>query len=198
MGPVGKITLVFNINPLLVVFVAGFVLNEIIAIKDILLTLVSFIGVWCLCSFQNSIGQEKYQHQTFGIILAFISAVFTSCSTLVVKKMNQKLHYLYAVFYAGFSGFIIVYPVILLFPSLIHFSQYSKSDCLILTLASITDTLGQIFFSLALKYEDAAKISPLLYLTIVFGFVSDILLFNYRFSFMEMVGTLLVFIPIVF
>ena len=112
--------------------------------------------------------------------------------------MNQKLHYLYAVFYAGFSGFIIVYPVILLFPSLIHFSQYSKSDCLILTLASITDTLGQIFFSLALKYEDAAKISPLLYLTIVFGFVSDILLFNYRFSFMERVGTLLVFIPIVF
>jgi len=110
--------------------------------------------------------------------------------------MNNQMHYLYSVFYSGFSGFIIVFPIILVDTSLIHVKSYDRGDIILLSLASITETLGQLFLSLSLKFEEASKVSPLLYLTILFGFLSDILLFRYKFSFLEILGTFIIVVPI--
>lgn len=55
------------------------------------------------------------------------------------------------------------------------------------------DAFGQVFYTLALRFEEASKISPFFYLMIVIGFLADVLLFNYQFTFIQILGSLLIF-----
>lgn len=50
-APVGKVTLLFNTNPLLVFLAAWLILKENIVLRDILLAFLSFFGVFLLLKF---------------------------------------------------------------------------------------------------------------------------------------------------
>jgi len=56
--------------------------------------------------------------------------------------MNSRMHYLHAVFWAGFSGVFFIVPTLIFKPSLLHFSKYTFKDFIFLTMSALGDTFG--------------------------------------------------------
>lgn len=101
------------------------------------------------------------------------------------------MNYLFAIFYSGFGGFVILI-FIPLFPSILHLTQYDTLDILFLLLTSSSDLLGVIFNTLAYKHAEVSKIAPILYLMIVICFLVDTLIMDYSFTPLELSGCLLI------
>lgn len=135
--------------------------------------------------------------ELLGISLGLSAALFGAIAYNIVRAMNQTLHYIYSPFYNSFSGIFVIAILYFGFPNLLQYTQYDLTDCLLLSLASWGDLFAQICMSLSYKFEEASWVAPIMYLMIVFSYLSDILLFNYRFTLIETIASSVIIISIV-
>ena len=110
----------------------------------------------------------------------------------IIRKMNMTLPVIYSPFYNAISGVFVV----IIFYWKLNLSQLGLSETLLLTLGCLGDLIGQLTMSMALKYGEASKITPFLYLMIVFGLVFDVLLMHYSFSGSEILGCAVILVSI--
>jgi len=91
---VSKCNLIFNLNPIVVILLAGAMLKEKVTKWDVICSIGAFLGVFIISDITGSTTEIK--EEIFGISLASISALFTGLQFILMRKLNEKetVHYL--------------------------------------------------------------------------------------------------------
>lgn len=72
--------------------------------------------------------------------------------------------------------------------SSITFETYDIFDVIVLSMVGLSSCMCIGPLSLAMKYEEASKLSPILYVENVFTLLADALLFDYKFISTDYLG----------
>jgi drug/metabolite transporter (DMT)-like permease len=102
-----------------------------------------------------------------GVILAIVSAFTLSCIFLVLKKLNKcKVHWAVSTIYVCWSGIpmSLILSIILIQLKMAHKNFEKESydlfmDIFYSVMSALVSILGQVLMNIALKYEDATKVS---------------------------------------
>ena len=88
--------------------------------------------------------------------------------------------------------------IIILFtrPEIYNFEYYRLSDLFFFSLSSIAHYISQNLASLAYKYEEASKVTPIAYTIGVFLALVDILIFGYEFNITDITGMVIVMVSL--
>ena len=70
-----KCNLIFNLNPIVVVLLAGYMLNETVTKWDMICSVGAFLGVFIISDVSGTSAEVK--DEILGIVFVTISAVFT-------------------------------------------------------------------------------------------------------------------------
>jgi drug/metabolite transporter (DMT)-like permease len=126
-----------------------------------------------------------------GVGIAMLGAFFSSAVAVLLKKLNdQKAHYSVAIAYAAYFGL----PFTLLLSLLSYLFGIEKTNKLehfktapalawqigFSLLSAFSGVLSQVLFNLALKYEEASKVSIIRSTDLFFIFILQVLLFHFK------------------
>ena len=119
---VGIATLLFNLNPLILIILAGLLLKEYVAKIDIVAVLGSLLGVYLISDLTGGLDQS-----TIGMLLAILSAMCAACTYIALRSLNtaSNLHYLVSPFWVSIYGIFLSLVIQLLFPQWIHATSYT-------------------------------------------------------------------------
>jgi drug/metabolite transporter (DMT)-like permease len=123
-----------------------------------------------------------------GIILCAFTTFLGTGVTLSIRLMNKHIHYLMNPSYFAFTLFLMSMVLLAFYPSIYNFSHYTVIDIVWFILSGLIHYTAQTVTSVAYKYEEASKISPLSYTIGIFLFISDIFVFGYKFSLTDIFG----------
>jgi drug/metabolite transporter (DMT)-like permease len=145
--------------PIMVILFAVIILKEKLSFVKIVSLIASFIGVVVVATKGNL---SSFQFDSpLGILLATSGAVVYGLFSVLGKKQNYDkfvstmFYYLFALIYSS--------VVILLFSNIPQISLYQLAG--FFWLGIFTAGLGFVFWFLALKYGDTAKMSNIIFLT---------------------------------
>lgn len=190
MISVAKSTLIFNLNPILTVILAFFLLREKIDKYTVISVIMAFAGVILMSINKASNGQEEILIP--GIILNFTGAVLEAWIFVSLRMLNIYLiHPWLRPAFVGmlFPTFWVMYY--LLMPDYVVFPHYDLEDLLLLSWGGVGNALWVGGMAYALKYQSASKIAPLNYLENVLTLLADLFLFNYEFGVTDYLGKIL-------
>ncbi len=157
IGHVGlsESTLLNASSPLFVGLLAFPALKEKISLRTAIALLVGFIGV----GFILKPGTDLF---TFAALIGLCSGFFIACAKILVRYMASTEPVMRTVFY--FSIFTTLYSGILM----IWFWQTPNlHDVLIMVLAGISATGGQMLLTYAFTHNEAVTVAPFTYVTVV-------------------------------
>lgn len=190
MIPVGKSTLIYSTNPIFSVILSFFVLRERISKSIIWSALGAFVGIYFLSI--NEENESEHEHDLIlGIILVLIWAWLQAMIFVLVRMISShNIHFTVRPANVGifFLGFIIFYNIILLTLGHDHTFQYDFMDCFLLSCVGFGSWMCIGPLSLAMQYEEASKLSPLLYTENIFTLLADGLIFNCIFVYTDYIG----------
>lgn len=187
--PSSKATLILNIHPMLVAVAAYYLLGESITKDKVFAVIGAFIGVVLLSHHEGSADSINYY---IGISLTSFTWLWATVVVIAIRVLNQHVHYALSPFWFGVTTSIMSILVLIFIPSAYNFSHYTFYDISFFLVSGIFNYLGQTCKSLSLKYEDASFISPFLYFQVLYLFIWDLLIFNYSFTLMDIMGSLLI------
>ena len=175
----GVCTIINNLCPIIVLFPCKYFLLEKFGKRSTTLDILSFAGVIVigLCLIRSDI-DYKLSESTIGCILALISVTCFSFGLIVIRLMNQSLNVLFAPFYSAASGFVFVFPLVLMKHDLVNLDRYNNVDIKLMMLAAFFDSISELLKSNALKYECVSRFAPFTYLFLVMQLYVDIFGFN--------------------
>mmetsp|Transcript_20022 Transcript_20022/g.23221 ORF Transcript_20022/g.23221 Transcript_20022/m.23221 type:complete len:118 (+) Transcript_20022:639-992(+) len=107
--------------------------------------------------------------------------------------MNQHIHYMLNSAYFAYSLFLVAIVLVIIRPSWFNFEHYTFISVFWMCLSGVTHYVGQTLNSLAYKYAEASKITPLTYTGGVILMLADILVFGYAFNLTDVTGILIIF-----
>ena len=145
--------------PIMVVVFAILILKEQITSRKILGIICSFLGVAIVITKGNFFALQF--GNVLGILLAIAGAVVYGLFSVLGKKQNYE-KFTSMMFYYFFS-FLYSLIVVLLFSKIPQVSFYQLTG--LIWLGIFTSGLGFVFWFLALKYGDTAKMSNMIFLT---------------------------------
>ena len=155
--------------------------------------LSAFSGVVLLSITKSeSKNQTEYYVQIISIMLVIYTSITIALLNIFLRVFN-KYHsfYLYGFYYAVNMA-LLSFVLLIFYPNVYHFSEYDLY-CISMFLASgIFNIISQSLASYALKLDDAAFLAPLFYLFPVTTFIFDVTLFEYSFSFLDIIGAMIV------
>ncbi|CDW87791.1 integral membrane protein duf6 containing protein [Stylonychia lemnae] len=162
--------------------------------------LVSFGGVLVIVYFstqdnakQQSTGMAQVSQFMFitAIIMNFVSASTLGLTSVVIRQL-KGLHWSIL---SGFQGCMssIVSIIIWIIYRFVYMREYipyffTLNDYLYIFCLGITAGLAQISWIKALQFDKAGRCASLTLLNIVFGFLFDVLIFNYNLRIYEILG----------
>jgi len=192
--PSSKATLISTCHPLLVSICAYYFLKEKMNKFDVIAVVGALLGVMLMNI--NKTDSTKIETSHFltilGIILCSITTFLGVGITLSIRLMNKHIHYLMNPAYFSFTLFGMSLVLLLLYPSIYNFKYYTVMNVIWLAVSGIIHFLGQNIISIAFKYEEASKISPLTYTMGIYLLISDIFIFGYKFSLTDISGVVMV------
>ncbi|CAI2374178.1 unnamed protein product [Moneuplotes crassus] len=194
MIPVGKSTLIFSTNPIFSVILAFFVLREKLSKSIIFSAIGAFVGIYFL-SLNEEEEEEKGGSIVLGIIMVVLAAWFQALIFIFVRMISsENIHFTVRPANVGFGFliFAVCYNLVLMTTGHQSTFHYDMWDIILLSLVGIGSCLCVGPLSLAMQYEEASKLSPLLYTENVFTLLSDALVFNYTFVSSDYIGILIV------
>ena len=112
--------------------------------------------------------------------------------TISTRVANKSIHYAISPFYFGITTYIEAILVLIFFPSLYNFGSYTFYGVSLMLASGVANYVGQTFRSIALKYEDASVVTPFNYFQVIYLLLSDVFVFNYTFSSIEIVGGVII------
>lgn len=108
--------------------------------------------------------------------------------TLTIRQMNKYIHYLMNPSWFAITLFIMSLVLLPFHEYFYHFADYTPISVLWLVISGLVHYVAQTVTSVAFKYEEATKITPLTYTIGIFLFASDIVLFGYQFNVTDISG----------
>ena len=145
--------------PILVVVFAVLILKEQITPKKILGIIFSFFGIVVVIT--NGDFSILHLSNVFGILLALAGAIVYGLFSVIGKKHNYD-KFVSMMFYYFFSLFYALIAV-LFFSEIPTISIHQLFG--LIWLGFFTSGLGFVFWFLALKYGDTAKVSSIIFIT---------------------------------
>ena len=198
--PSSKATFIRSLQPIFVSIIAYLFLKEKIGKSNIVAVGGAFIGV-ILMNYhktQSSKIETSSDLVILGIVLWLIAWVLGSASTIMIRLMNQHIHYMLNAAYFAYSLFIVALVLLVVKPSLFHFETYTFSNVFWMGLSGVAHYACQTLNSLAYKYEEASKMVPFTYTRGMFLMIPDIIVFGYDFYFTDILGIVIIFLSLLF
>ena len=189
--PASKATLIFNLSPILIAIAAYFILKEELTKFKIVAVFGSFFGVFLFTLNKNST-QDSEDGYFIGIAWVFVTCVFMAFVALLIRSLNQHLHYAINPFWFGVTTTIESFLLLLIYRDAYNFSHYTWRDSIWFMISGVFNYGGQMFRSLAYKYEDASFLAPFQYFQVLYLVVWDFFLFQYTFSTTDIFGGIII------
>ena len=128
-----------------------------------------------------------------GVIIAFSGAItFAICS--VFNRKLKAIDYSALMVYHGLIGGVLAALFILIEAAIVgHFRIYTAWQYGVLLAASVWDASACNSMTIAYQSDSSGFVSLLGYAIIVYGFASDVLIFNEQLVALQLLGALLIF-----
>lgn len=181
---VGKGSVYIYSYPIFATIFSMIILKEKVESVKFAIIAVSFAGLILL-----SVGGGKGSLAGMGIyeLIAIAGSVTTGLAVVFVKKLHESDNSM-AIFFSqcivGFWMFLI--------PSGVTQAKGNLTEILLLVLVGIVATIGQLFMTEGYKYVNVATGSLLQSLVPVFNLLSGWLIFNEKYSSIEMIGAFVI------
>lgn len=142
--------------------------------------------------------------QFFGLGLAILAAFLVALATILLKKLNNsKVHFSINIIYPAMVGI----PITFVISSIIFYFDlekrnkelYKDTEAVLwqisyVLISAVSNLLTQLFFNIAINYEDATKLSIVRISDLFFTFFFQTLILNIYADLFSIVGALLIFV----
>lgn len=164
--------------------------------------IVAFTGVLIIASSKPmSTSDSASDNKLFGSICSCTVASCYALVSVLTRKM-QALHYSIVLFYYAIFSVLALMAILII-------ESYIKDEPLriltlswyqigLMTLTSTFNTFGLVFNTIALQNEKSGFITSIGYISIVYSFMGDLIVFDQSFSFQELIGATIIIAVIVF
>lgn len=195
-SPLGDVTAVIAVTPILTSFWSGIILDEASSIFEIGFAILSAVGICMIAQPQDLMTISSDHHLYYGIGLAVLSTVFASLGIVLSRKLSQRdiiISPFVQVFYYG------VILTVLNFTALVVSIPVSKSlslpswrELMLLVVTGLTHVLKQTFLTIVLKRDKAVLVSAFTYtMSIVLAYLTQLMFFKDVPTLLSLLGTFL-------
>ncbi len=163
--------------PLFVAILSILFLKERPTRQLIMLIILAWIGILIIL-------QPQVQVMNFAGFIALLAAVFSSIDVISMRVLRRSENPLRITFYLLALSSLITFPFVLYDSVAPMLNEWS-----FLIAAGITGTLAQVFISQAYGLDDASRLAPLSYISVVFSFIIGIIFWNEIPTVLSVIGT---------
>ena len=185
-------SIIFFSHPLLITFLAPVVLGEQFKIKDASLCILGFSGIVVMGLDQSS--GEGSDDKIYGLMLATLSCLFPVLGIMALRRamVVERVHWSTGSFYIGLCSTLTSTIGPFLFYAYYHFSLYDKVNLTWMALSGLSACLLFSAQSYSFKQAPASFLAPFGFLTVIFTFLSDLLIFRETFIYLDFIGALII------
>ena len=168
--------------------------GERITFGEVAAMILSFLAV-CMLATQKP-GQDGGS-KSWGVTFAVMNAVGMSTVVVCTRKMQKVHHTVVLLSYGIFSAVILASALVLesAFTKHMRFLNYSAEAWGMMALASVLNSFALSFQTIAMQNERPGFVTLVSYVGLVYAFIGDVLLFETKFSWVE-VGCALVILAL--
>lgn len=181
-------TIVYHINPFIILFSGVIVFHEKINRSDILWTFIAFIGLVIIIGFGNA---SFNYNEFFGLLLVIIATTLYSISVLITKKLSQTPPLL-IVLIQTISGTLIIVPFVTLTESALGSTQWLY----VISLGIIHTALLYFLMYSALKKIPLSNIAILSFIYPLSTVAIDYFYFNHTLTKFQLAGAVFILIAV--
>lgn len=181
-------TIVYHINPFIILFLGAILFQDKIKKNDIAWTVLAFIGLIVIIG----LGNFKFDdNQFFGLVLVLIATTLYSISVLITKKLNNTPPLL-LVLIQTISGAIALFP----FANLIDLSPTKNQWIFIICLGVVHTALLYFLMYSAIKKIPLNNIAILSFIYPISTILIDYLFFDHLLTSLQFIGATLILIGV--
>lgn len=178
--PIGTAVSLRYMAPIFAAVFAIYFLKEKIKPLQWLFFVMAFIGVLILKGFDTSLN-------VFGLLLVFVSALFSGLVYIVISKIGNNDHPVVVVNY-----FMIIAATLGLILSIGNWTNPKGIEWLLLSGLGAFGYLGQVYMTKAFQIASTNQVAPLKYLEVVFTLLLGMLLFSEVYTLFSVFGIALI------
>ncbi|CAI2373397.1 unnamed protein product [Moneuplotes crassus] len=183
--PIGKAVLIFDINPIFCIILAGIILKESIEKVYIISACGSLIGIYLL-TMKDEPNNSK-SSPVFGTIIVVCAAIFQGLVFITVRILGAaRIHYTLRPCYAGLT--LLIYSIIVQG----GIKAYTYEDIFLMSLSGLSCAMCLGFQTLAFSYQLASKLAPMIYIENIFTILADVVIFGYNFGKTDLLGIVII------
>jgi drug/metabolite transporter (DMT)-like permease len=179
----GNATLLNLTSPLFTMILAPFFLKEHISWRQVLLIFLAVVGVLLITPLDTA-------HRDFwGTVSGLLSGLCAAISYMTIRRLHREMSFLAI----SFSYSLIATLICIVWALVVQFDFMSlKEPFFILLGIGIFGTVYQGVYTLALRYDDASRLAPLLYFSVVLAFVTGWVFFDEAIGMKNIVGSTII------
>ena len=178
--PIGTAVSIRYLAPIFAAIFAICLLSEHIKPIQWLFFFIAFSGVVVLKGFDTQIN-------SYGLMLALLSAVFSGLVYVVLSKIGKSEHHIVVVFY-----FMLIATAVGGLFSISNWVNPMGWDWVLLFSLGIFGYVGQIYMTKAFQVASANFVAPLKYIEVVFTVLMGLFLFTEIYTLWSVLGMLLI------
>lgn len=161
---------------------------------------IAFTGVVVIGSAKavdnnNSMIETTPYARVIGLTCSLTVAVCYSLVSVLTRKM-QKIHYSVVLLYYGAFSVVTLTSVLVIESFLngepLRFIHVTWEQLFIMAVASSFNTVGIISHTISLQNEKSGFITAIGYVSLVYAFAGDLLIFGQNFSIQEVIGVAII------
>ncbi len=183
--PIGTAVSLRYMAPIFAAIFAVILLKEKIYPLQWLFFIVAFSGVIILKGFDASLS-------SYGLLLIFISAIFSGLVFVVISKIGKSEHPVVIVNY-----FMVVSTIVGGIFSINNWIQPQGKEWLLLFGLGCFGYFGQVYMTKAFQIVKTTKIAPFKYMEVIFTLLLGVTLFSEVYTFWSLLGIALIIIGLV-
>jgi drug/metabolite transporter (DMT)-like permease len=148
-------------------------------------------------TYEHGQSQQTNVLQTIGVFTSIIVACCMGMNQVLLKKLSTgKVHYAVANIYPSFFGIPIAFLISLVFILTGHShanffvdeKQYLLAHLFYTVISSVSGTIGILLLIKSFDYEDAAKLTIVKTIDVLFAFILQLLILNIGFDSLGLIG----------
>jgi len=164
--PIADSVMLQYTNPIFTALLAGYILKERSSAHNWLYFFIAFAGVLLII-------RPGFSIHYFPATIGLLGAIFAALAYNLVRKLRESEHPLHIILYLPAVSIVLSTPIVS-----VNFVMPRKWDWLILLGIGVFTMIFQIFLTLGLHHEKAAKATNISYINVVFSTLWGILLFG--------------------
>ena len=194
-APLGLTSILSNMYPLIASCLAAWILKEQIKLLNYVTMLSAFVGVVFINIGSKMEIAQKYPFLQYGLLNAFLYAIFIAIVQIFIKLMNRELHYIYSAFYSGIAGiWVILYCLITNYEY--TFSKFDLTDYLLIVSGISLEIVGINANTISYKFGEIQLIAPIFHSNLVICILIDVIFLGYVFSWNEAIGSIVILVSL--